>query len=578
MVEEKTDSSQTEESLSPQTGAAPENGSEATDGAESMDMAALLAQEEASGERVFIEQGALTTAVVVSILEDGVLVDVGQKAEVLIPRSEFGETIPFAAGETIPVLKLSGSRGGTPRLSWRAARDQMAWQKIEEIYRNKESLNVKVKSEIRGGLLVECDNGLTGFVPASQVDVRQVKDLKRFKGQTLTVYISEYDSRKNNLVLSRRMWLAEINDKKKTETLAALQEGEVRKGVVTSLTSFGAFVDIGGVEGLLHIGELEWARTQKVSDVLKVGQQVDVKVLKFDAATGKISLSRKELLPHPWDGIEARFPVGGTVEGKVVSITDFGAFLELAPQVEGLLHSSEMTWDAFAKKPQDVLKVGEKIQVKVIHVNRAQEKISLSLKRTQESPWAKIREKYPTGSVIKVTVSYLVPFGAFARLPDGLEGLIHISDFYWSKRIRHPEDVLKVGQELDVKVLDIDADKEKISLGLKQTTPNPYEIYSRGKKVAGTVKQVTESGAVVELEHEAEGFIPRSEASTERFDKLADILAVGARVEAKVIAVDAKERKISLSVKQLDLELQRAAERKYSGKTPRPKLGELFES
>lgn len=552
---------------------------EDSESSEGMGMAELLAQEESESEQAESSEHSLISAKVVSIVDEGALVDIGEKAEALVPRTEFGQTPPFAVGDTIHVVSLSrGPKGGNRRVSWRAARDRMAWEQIEQIYRSKQPVQVKIKAETRGGLIAECENGITGFIPASQIDVRPSRDLKKWKGQTVSVYVAEFDSRKNNLVLSRKLWVSEENEKKKTETMATLKEGDVKQGTVTGITSFGAFVDIGGVEGLLHIGELEWARTNKVSDVLKVGQKVEVKVIKLDLQAEKISLSRKALLPHPWDNVDKRFPVNSIVDGKVVSVTDFGAFVEIAPQVEGLLHASEISWNAFSQKPQEVLKAGEKIKVKVISVNHEQQKISLSLKRTKESPWDRIEQKYPVGSVAKVTVSYLVPFGAFVRLEEGVEGLIHISDFSWAKRVRHPEDVIKVGQELEVRVLEIDSTKEKISFGLKQLKANPYEAYSKGKRVAGAITEVNDSGAVVEIEPELEGFIPRSEISSERFERPSDVLTVGEKVEAKVILVDPKERKINLSIRQLELDLQRAAEKKYSAKNPRPKLGELLDS
>ena len=542
-------------------------------------MAELLAEEERSASEAAAERRdtPFIEATVVSITKDGALVDVGAKSEALIPAEEFGGEVPFSVGDKVQVMRRPGTKEGLPRVSWRAAREQTAWVDIDKLLKERTPIKVRIKSEIRGGLLAETENGLTGFIPASQVDVRPTHDLKRWKGQTVTVYIMEADPRKNNLVLSRKQWAAEQNEKKKGETLSTLKVGDIRKGTVTGVTSFGAFVDIGGVEGLLHIGELEWAHTNKVADVLKVGDEIEVKVIRFDPEHNKISLSRKELLPHPWSDVEQRFPAGTAVKGKVTTLTDFGAFVEIAPQVEGLVHATEIAWQT-GGKPQDLLKVGQEVEVKVLSVNRDKEKISLSIKRVTGNPWDTITEKYPPGTTAKVVVTSLAPFGAFARLPEGIEGLIHVSDFFWTKRVRHPEDVLKVGEEIEVKVLEYDREKEKMSFGIKQLKASPYEAYTKGAKVTGTVTKVSDAGVFVELEPEVEAYMPGSEVSSDRYEKPTELLKVGDRIEAKVILVDPKERKIQISIRQLERDLQRAAAKKYSGKTRGPALGELLDS
>lgn len=543
---------------------------------EEMGMAELLAQEESAQSAEDLSSSFITVRVV-SFNGDGALVDTGTKAEALIPKAEYGENPPFAVGDEVSVLRDSSSRvEGYMTVSWKAARDRVAWREIQELHKNKTAIPVTVKSLIKGGLVVECQNGLQGFMPASQVDVRASRNLEKWKGQTVTAYIMEFDVRKNNLVLSRRIWASEEAAKKKTETLSHIQLGEIRKGTVTGITTFGAFVDIGGIEGLLHIGELEWAHTKKVSDVLKVGQEIDVKIIKFDPQTEKVSLSRKELLPHPWENVEARFPAGSIVTGKITSFTDFGVFLELAPQVEGLLHSTEISWKPGGQSPKTLFKVGQTLDVKILAVNREKEKISLSLKRAGENPWDQISQKYPAGSVVKATVTSLAPFGAFARIEEGLEGLIHISDFSWAKRVRHPEDMLKAGQEVEVKILEIDPQKEKISLGLKQLKTNPFEAYHKGKMVKAKVTQINDAGAVIDIEPEVEGFVPYAEISSEKFEKIADVLQVGQEVEGKVVLVDPKERRIHVSIRQLERELQRAAVKKYSGRTGGPQLGDLL--
>lgn len=542
-----------------------------------MDMGRLLAEHDAESSARQAEAGSILMAKVVSVSPEGVLVDIGEKKESLIPREEFRQDPAFTPGEAIPVLiNRNGRKGG--QVSWRKAVEQLAWEHIEQSQARHLPVNCKVLGDIKGGLSLECEGALNAFMPASHVDVRPAADLKRFKGETFQTYIVEFDRPKGKLVLSRKLWLSQENQKKKVETLAGLKEGDTRQGVVTGITPFGAFVDLGGIEGLLHIGELEWARTRKVSDILKTGQEISVKILKFDPQTEKISLSRRELLPHPWDNVEASFPLGTVLEGRITHVADFGCFVEVAPQVEGLLHLSEISWNDASPKPRSLFKPGQKIQVKIIGVSREKEKISLSIKRTQESPWQSLRGKYPAGSQVKVVVTHLAPFGAFARLPEGIEGLIHISDFSWVKRIVHPQDVVKEGQELEVKVLEINPEKEKISFGLKQVKPNPFETYRKGAKVSGTITQVTDQGALLEIEPDLEGYIPVSEASMERVDSAKNVFKVGDSVEAKVMNVEPKERKIQLSVRRLDQELQRQAVKKYSAHSPRPSLGDLLDS
>ena len=547
--------------------------------AEEMDMAQLLAQHEAASESHAIENNSILIAKIAALSQDGVMVDIGKKKEVLIPIKEFGKSADrLVIGGTLPVLVISDGGGNRPvKVSWRAANERMAWEHAGEAQKRNLPIQARVKGEIKGGLLLECEGALTAFMPASHVDVRPLHDLKRFKGQTLSAYVVELDAKKNKLILSRKLWLSEENQKKKSETLAHLKTGDTRKGVVTGIASFGAFVDLGGIEGLLHIGELEWAHTKKVSDVLKAGQEIEVKILKFDPETEKISLSRKELLPHPWDGVESRFPAGGLVKGKVTTVTDFGAFVEIAPHVEGLLHASELSWKSMSPRPRDYVKAGQVIQVMILSVNREKEKISLSLKRLEASPWEKIVHDFPVGSKTQVTITNLVSFGAFARLPNGIEGLIHISDFSWVKRISHPRDVLKEGQETLVKILEIDPAKEKISFGIKQLKPNPYETYKKGARVSGPVTQVTAAGALVQIEPDLEGFVPAREISQEKAEQPKLSLSVGDKVEAKVILVNLKEKKIQLSIRQLEQELERAAVKKYSKSVPRPNLGELLE-
>jgi len=545
-----------------------------------MDMAQLLAEHESAAKAKSVDLGSILMAKVISISEDGLWVDTGEKKEAFIPSNEFKKNNFFSPGDTIPVIlsTKSGKMGSQTHVSWRKAAEQMAWEHITQSKNRNLPVTVKVIGDIKGGLLLECEDVLTAFMPASHVDIRPVKDLKSFKNKTFTASIVESEPHKGKLILSRKIVLSQENQKKKEEILSRLKDGEVHTGVVTGITSFGAFVDLGGVEGLLHIGELEWARTRKVSDVVKVGQEITVKIIKFDLESEKISLSRKTLLPHPWDNIESRFPIDSQVSGKITSVTDFGAFVEIAPQVEGLLHGSEILWGEPNPKPGAHLKVGQTLLLKIIGVDRQKEKISLSLKRNQESPWKRISENYPPGSTVKVKITHLAPYGAFARLPEGFEGLIHISDFSWVKRIPHPNDMVKSGQEIEVKIISVKPDTEKISFGIKQMKPNPFETYRKGFKVSGSITQVTDQGAHLEIEPDLEGYIPLSEVSIERVDSAKKVFKIGDTAEAKVIAVDAKNRRIQLSVRSIEQDQHRQAVKKYSAHLPRPNLGELLDN
>lgn len=543
---------------------------------EEIGMAELLAQESAAQTSA---ENPIFMAKIVSIVKDGVLVDTGRKMEALIPVEEFGSKILFAVGELIPVCKIQGNTSdGHGKVSWKRAQEQIAWEEVEQALRTKTVLQAKIILEIKGGLMVECENGLRGFLPASQIDVRPVRDLKRWIGQKITVYVVEYDKYKNNLVLSRKLWKSEEDQKKKEEILIVLKVGDVREGIVRGLTSYGAFVDIGGIEGLLHIGELDWAHTKRVKDVLKIGQKIEVQVIQIDQESQKIALSRKSLLTHPWEKIEEKFPLGSVTEGKVTHLTDFGAFIEISAHVEGLAHISEISWDSDKKKPRELLKPGQKVRVKILAIDRAKEKVSLSIKRAGPSPWELIPRKYRVGSIVTVRVSSLASFGAFARLPEGPEGLIHISDFSWTKEIEKPEEFLKVGETREVKVLDITAEKEKISFGLKQMQPNPFEAIRKRSVLKGKVIDVNSSGAIIDLDCQLQGFVPISELSSEKFVQFTDVIKVGEVIEAVVSEVNARERRVVLSIKRLEHQLQRAAAEKYSKKSPGPALGQLFKS
>lgn len=537
---------------------------------EEMNMEELLNQSSAAS-RV----GSVVTAYVVEVKPHGLLVDVGLKVEGFIPVAEFRALPkPPAVGDEFPALiKRMDGPEGHPLVSWKEARERVHWDKIVKAKESQTPIEGTVTRQVKGGLIV--DVGLEGFLPASQVDRRPPRDLAPYVGQKIQVVVLEMDAKKGNAVLSRRQVLEREASQKKEETLKTMEAGKVFQGTVTSLTDFGAFVDIGGIEGLLRIGDVAWGRVEKINDALKVGQTLDVKVLKYDPATHKISLGRKQLLPHPWEGVEGRYPAQQLVKGRVTSLTPFGAFVELEPGVEGLIHQSEFSWKERWPKPAEILKVGQEVETRVISVDRAQEKIALSLKRAGENPWEQATSIFPVGSRVKGTVTHMVPFGAFVRLPNGVEGLLRTADISWTKPVHHPKEFVSEGQEVELVVLEVIPAQERIALGLKQLHEDPFVKYKPGHVVEGPVLRLSDFGAFVELEPDVEGFLHVSEISSEK--KLAhpsEALTVGQRIAAQVTKLQRKAKRIDLSIRQYDIKQERKLLKQYQGQE-RITLGDI---
>ncbi|MBI4396351.1 MAG: 30S ribosomal protein S1 [Elusimicrobia bacterium] len=522
------------------------------------------------------EVGALVTAYVVDVIPQGLLVDVGLKVEGFIPLSEFRSLLqPPQRGESFPVLikRIDGPEGH-PLVSWREARERVHWNRVLQAKEAQAPIEGTVVRQVKGGLIL--DIGLEGFLPASQIDRRPVKDTKAYIGQKVQVMVLEMDARKGNVVVSRRQFLEKEASKKQEDTLKTLEAGQVYTGTVTSLSSFGAFVDIGGVEGLLRIPDVSWGRVDKLSDVLSVGQTIDVKVLKYDPAARKIALGRKQLLPPPWDGVEERFPAGRRMSGRVTSLTDFGAFVELEPGVEGLIHQSEFSWKERWAKPQDFLQAGQTVEVQILSVSRAEEKIALSLKRVGENPWEQAAQLYTLGTRVKGTVTHLVSFGAFVRLPNGIEGLLRTEDISWTKLVHHPKDWVSVGQEIEVIVLEVSPSAERISLGLKQFHEDPFVRFKPGDIKSGKVARFTDFGAVVEIEPDVEGFVHLSEIPSEqKLNHPSEGLAIGQAVTAVVTKLQRKSKRIDLSIRKYEHKQERDLLKRYQGRKEGVTLGEM---
>jgi len=516
--------------------------------------------------------GSLVTATVVAIAPEGVLVDVGLKVEGLIPLGEFSHlSHPPAVGESFPAL-IKNMGPGQPLVSFREARERTHWPRLRQAREAGTILEGTVLRAVKGGLVV--DVGLDAFLPASQVDRRPVQDLRPWLGKKIAVMVLEMDSQKGNVVVSRRKPLDIEVARQREETVKTLAVDQVRDGKVSSLTAFGAFIDIGGVEGLLRITDVSWGWVGKISDVLKVGQLLKVKIIKFDPTTGKIGLGLKQLTPRPWDSVDTICPLGSIQKGQVTSVTDFGAFVELSPGIEGLIHQSEFSWKERGVKPASVLKPGDSVMVYIVSVNKVDEKISLSLKRAGENPWVQAAKEFRPGTKLKGIVSHMLPAGAFVRLPSGIEGMIRIQDFSWTKTPAHPKEFLKNGQEVETVVLEVNPTAEKMNLGLKQMTEDPYGRFVSGATVEGTVLRLTDSGAFLELAPDIEGYVHISEISAEsRLDHPSEALKVGDVVNALVIKNDRKKRRIDLSITRFDRREEKRLLKQYKASNDGVTLG-----
>jgi small subunit ribosomal protein S1 len=510
-----------------------------------------------------IAEGEVVKGTVLKVTETEVVVDVGFKSEGIIAVDEFldeNRQITVQPGDVVDVLlERTEDREGYVVLSREKAEKMKIWDEVEKAYSEKKVVVGRVIERIKGGLAV--DIGVRAFLPGSQIDVRPVRNLDALKGQDLRMRVIKVNKKRGNIVLSRKVLLEEENAEKKKHTLETLAEGKVLRGVVKNITDYGAFIDLGGIDGLLHITDMSWGRVGHPSEVLKVNDEIDVIVLKYDPATERVSLGHKQLVADPWSAVSERYPVGMRVSGKVVSLTDYGAFIELEPGVEGLIHVSEMSWSKRVKHPSKILNVGDTVEAMVLGVDATARRISLGLKQVEQNPWHDLAEKYPVGTRIKGKVRNLTEFGAFVEVEEDIDGLIHISDMSWSKRIKHPSEVLKKGDVVDAMVLNIDAENQRLSLGLKQLATDIWDdFFSRhhvGDIVEGKVVRMTNFGAFVELDEGIEGLIHVSEFDDAHGQEKVE-LQVGETYQMKIIKLSPAERKIGLSIRALKSDEYRA--------------------
>jgi small subunit ribosomal protein S1 len=509
-----------------------------------------------------LQLGQIVTGKVVQIGSDAVMVDVGWKTEGYIParevRNEEGSVI-VSVGDEIEVLIDRRDSDGNLVLSRDKAAKIKVWDDIRQAYDEKKPIKGTITERVKGGLSV--DIGVAAFLPGSQVDVRPIRDLEKFVGQTLMFDVLKYDRKRNNVVVSRRTILERERESDKKKTLEDLAEGKIVEGVIKNITDYGLFIDLGGIDGLLHVTDLSWGRISRPADCFSRGDRIKVKVLSFDKTKERVSLGLNQLMDNPWETITERYPIGAVTEGKVVNLTDYGVFVELEPGVEGLIHITEMFWTREIKHPSKVLSLGQIVQVMILDVNSNTKRISLGLKQTQENPWIKLKEKYPEGTVIRGVIRNITNFGIFIGVEDGIDGLVHVSDISWKKRVKHPSELYKKGQEIEAVVLHIDPESEKFSLGIKQIEKDPWdellEKYPTNSVVSGKVTNVTEFGVFVEIEEGVEGLVHISELSHKRVKAASELYAIGDTLTAVIKSVDQKSRKIRLSVKDYEVPVEK---------------------
>lgn len=533
-------------------------------GDEELSFAELFEMEE---NNKVVAVGDVTMGTIIGSVDNFFLVDVGDKAESYIPRSEFrleeGEDVNI--GDQFEVFVERRKDEGGLLLSREKAIAIKVWEKIAEIQEADETINGKIESRVKGGMSV--DIGVPAFLPYSQIDLRPVKDLDGLIGETMDFKVLKFNRKRNNVVISRRAILEEERNKLREAMRSKLEEGQIIKGAVTNITDYGLFIDMGGMDGLCHITDLSWGRVSHPAKLYKVGEELEVKVLKYDREHDRVSLGVKQLRADPWETVVERYPVDQKTKGKVVSITDYGVFVELEEGVEGLIHVSEMTWSKKPRHPSKMVSVGDEVEVMVLNIEPETKRISLGMKQLQPNPWDLVTDNYPVGSVIEGKIKNITDFGVFIGIEEGIDGLIHVSDLSWTERIKHPSEKFSKGETIEAVVLKIDKEHERFSLGVKQLVPDPWQVaynnYPSGTVVEGEITNVTDFGVFVKLEEGIEGLVHVSELSKDKVKTPIGMYQVGDTLKAIVINVSAKDRKIGLSVKTLEGEDEEAAVEKF---------------
>jgi len=516
-------------------------------------------------------QGEVVRAHVVEVGRDRVLVDIQYKSEGAVELSEFASGDEVAVGDEFDVfIEEPEGEDGMPVLSKIKADRIKNWTHVQRVYEEDGVVDGRITRRVKGGFKV--DIGLDAFLPASQVSLRPAGDLDRFVGETLPFKIIKLTKRRRNVVVSHRKYLEDLQSARKKHLLDIIGEGKILTGEVKNVTDFGAFVDVGGIDGLLHVTDMSWGRVKHPSSVVKVGDEIEVMVLRFDRDSERISLGLKQKTENPWLTVDERYEIGSIVAGKVVSMTDYGAFVELEPGVEGMVHVSEMSWTRRVRHPSDVIDIDQEVDVMVLGIDKENQKIALGLKQTAPNPWFELESKYPVGTITEGEVRNLTDYGAFVQVDEGIDGLLHVSDMSWTKKISHPSEMIDKGQVVRVKILSIDPNNEKVSLGLKQLEDDPWsdlpDRYHVGDHIEVAISKLVSFGAFASLDCGVEGLIHVSELSRERVSKPEDVVSVGDNVTVKVLSIDPEERKIGLSIKEYQHDIEEEVKAKYGGSAP----------
>ena len=519
---------------------------------DNVSMDALLANEQ---KNEFVEN-SIVPGKIVEKRNDGALVDIGYKAEGFIPATEFRNWADVKVGDQVDVyLEEIENENSMPGISLQKANFIKSWNKITSEYGEGSVITGLMKHRVKGGIIIDL-NGVEAFLPGSQIDIGPVKNMDDFIGKEYEFKILKINQERRNIVVSRRELLEASRKDRRSQLLKDMEVNQIRKGIVKNITDFGAFIDLGGIDGLLHITDMSWGRISHPSEMLEIGQEVEVMILDIDYDKERVSLGLKQKTKNPWDEVETKYPVGSTVKGRIVNIMPYGAFVEIEQGVEGLIHVSEMSWTKRVTKAGDIVSVGEEVEAVVLDIDKEGKKISLGLRQKTRNPWEVLAEKYPAGSRIKGKVRNMTSYGAFVEIENDIDGMIHVSDMSWTRKINNPNEMLKVGDEVEAVILDIDPQQQRISLGLKQIEEDPWaninDLYKIGDIVSGKVTKITAFGAFIELSHKIDGLVHISQISKDRVEKVKDKLSLGQEIEARVIKIDRDERRIGLSIKALD--------------------------
>jgi len=502
-----------------------------------------------------LKEGSVITGTVMEIRPTEVVIDFGGKAEGAIPAHEFLDLSELEIGSDIEVfLERLEDRDGNPQLSFDKAEQKKNWKKIVNTCEEGSVITGRVRSKVKGGLVVNI--GVDAFLPSSQVDIQAPKNLDQFVGQTFDFKVVKINRERKNIVVSRRELIEERRQDKKREILTGIKPGETRRGMVKNITDYGAFIDLDGLDGLLHITDMSWGRISHPSEMVKTGEEITVCIIEVDQKRERVSLGLKQLSSNPWEEIENKFPINAKVRGKVVNLVPYGAFIELEEGVEGLVHVTEMSWTKRITKPSEVLNVGDEVDAVVLGIQKEDQKISLGIRQLDVNPWDMATHNYPPGARVRGKIRNLTSYGAFLELEEGIDGMVHVSDMSWTRKINHPSEMVKKGDDVDAIVIEVDIDNQRISLGMKQLTDDPWEgidrLFRMGDVVSGKVARVAGYGAFIELDHDIDGLVHISQISEERIEKVKDHLKEGDEVKARVIKIDKDERRIGLSIKAAD--------------------------